>query len=325
MHGLQKALRLRQLTVVVGLLILGTTRPVLAQDQPASAPSNPDQVVMTVGDKKITAAEFEKIASALPPQFQDSLAQMGKRGFAEQLANLLSLTMEAEKRKLDQTEQFQGMVEFDRRVLLAQLTMKQIADELGPVGKDEVDYYYQTHKDDYEQAKVTGIYIPFAPPGTAISLNNKSSSGKPQYTAEEAERKALELRARINSGQNMGLLAKATSVHQTAAKNGDFGYISHSGSDLDPRLVSAIFALQAHTVSAPLKDKGGYYLFRVESRRTQPFTEIEKDIQSSLSLAKLSRRMETLKDDYPTTLDAAYFAEPAAGKPSASSSTQRAR
>ena len=92
MPRLRRALILRQLPLSAGLLILGSARPVRAEDQPAGAPSNPDQVVMTVGDKKITAAEFEKIASALPPQFQDSLARMGKRGFAEQLANLLGLT-----------------------------------------------------------------------------------------------------------------------------------------------------------------------------------------------------------------------------------------
>jgi peptidyl-prolyl cis-trans isomerase C len=317
MPRLRRASVLSQLVVAAGLMVLGGMRLARAQDQPAAAPAGSDAVVMTVGDQKITAAEFEKIVSALPPQFQDSLERMGKRGFAEQLANLLSLTQEAQKRKLDQTDEFQRMVEFDRKVLLAQLVMNQIAEELGPVGKEEVDYYYQTHKDDYEQAKVTGIYIPFVPPGSAISLNTQTSSARPQYTEQEAERKALELRARINSGQNMGLLAKAESVHPTAAKSGDFGYIGQSSSGLDPKLVTAIFALQPHVVSAPLKGKGGYYLFRVESRRSQPLDEVAKEIQGSLSIEKLNRRMETLKDTYPVTLDPTYFAESAPSKPAA--------
>jgi hypothetical protein len=305
------------LSPAMGLLLLsGAAVPLSAQGQTAvgqppaaSEAVSPDEVVMTIGDRKITAAEFERIASALPPQFQNSLATMGKKGFADQLASLLSLAMEGEKRQLDQSEIFQRMVEFDRGVLLAQLTMNQLMAEFSAVGKEEVGYYYQTHQQDYEQVRVTGIYIPFIPANRAISINPQPLSAKPEYTEQQAERKVLEVRARINSGQNMAALAKAESVHPTASKGGDFGFIDRGSSTLDPKYVTAIFALQPHQVSAPLKDKSGFYLFRIEQKRVQPLEEIEKSIQASLGIEKLNRRIETLKENYPVTLNPKYFAD----------------
>ncbi|MCZ6751131.1 MAG: hypothetical protein O7E51_04790, partial [Acidobacteria bacterium] len=74
-----------------------------------AAPVGPDEVVLTVGDVKVTAAEFEKVLVALPPQFGGTVNSMGKRGFAEQYANLRGLAMEGEKRQIDQSENFQQM------------------------------------------------------------------------------------------------------------------------------------------------------------------------------------------------------------------------
>src|SRR5262249_24860033 len=72
----------RTLAFLTTLMILGSARLSFSQNEAAEADSG-SQVVMIVGDRKITASEFEKITSALPPQFQDSLVRMGKRGFAE--------------------------------------------------------------------------------------------------------------------------------------------------------------------------------------------------------------------------------------------------
>ena len=291
----------------------------------AGSTVSPDEVVLTVGETKITAAAFEQIAAALPPQFQSVLATMGKKGFAEQFASLLSLAMEGEKRQLDQSEEFQRMVEFDRKVLLAQLTMNQIAQETGPVGAEEVNYYYQTHLPDFEQVKVTGIYLPFAPLKSGSLVTPQTLSAKPTYTEQQAQRKALELRVRIQSGQNMAALAKAESQHPTAAKGGDFGYISREQSQLAVPLVNAIFSLQPHQISAPLKDKSGYYIFRVEEKRTQPLEEIRQAIQTSLSMQKLNLRMETLKQSYLVSLNPSYFADSPATTPTKPPSSQTPR
>ncbi len=111
----------------VGLILLTGTSVALCQSQTPAAqtatPVSPQTIVLTIGEKSFTAAEFEQIVSALPPQFRATMASLGKKGFAEQFADLYGLAMEGEKRQLDQGEEFQGMLEFERRVLLAQVTL----------------------------------------------------------------------------------------------------------------------------------------------------------------------------------------------------------
>jgi peptidyl-prolyl cis-trans isomerase C len=270
-------------------------------------------VVLTVGDRKFTAAEFESLLSGLPPQYQ----ALGRKGFAGEYANLLSLVMEGEKRQLDQSDEFRRMLDFNRQVLLAQLVMSKLAEQYGSVGPEEVNYFYQTHQQDFEQAKVTGIFVPFAAPGGSSS-GTRTTSAMPQLTEQQAMTKALQLRARIQSGQDMAALAKTESQHPTAAKGGDFGYIARNaqGGPLPQGLVTAIFALQPTRVSAPLREGNGLFLFRMEEKRIQPLEELQAQIQAILGREKLGRHLEVLKESYPVTLHPGYFAEaPAAAPP----------
>ena len=279
----------------------------------SAASVRPDEVVFTIGDRKLTASEFEAVLASLPPQYQ----ALGKKGFANEYASLLTLVMEAEKQQLDQTDQFRRMMEFNRQVLLAQLIMSKLAEQYGTVGPEEVNYFYQTHQQDFEQAKVTGIYIPFGVPAARSSSAARTASAMPQLTEQQAMNKALQLRARIQSGQNMQEMAKIESQHPTASKGGDFGYIGRNaqGGPLPQNLVTAIFALQPSRVSAPLKDRSGFFIFKMEDKRVQPLEEIRETISAILGREKLGRHVEVLKEGYPITLNPAYFTETAGAPP----------
>ena len=121
--------------------------------QPAfpAEPVGPEEVVITVGNFKITAAEFEKIAASLPPQFSGAMNTMGKKAFADQYANLLGLALEGEKRQMDQREPFRQMMAFQRLVLLAQLTLNELVVTLGAVSPEEVQYYFASHQSEFTQ------------------------------------------------------------------------------------------------------------------------------------------------------------------------------
>lgn len=270
-------------------------------------PVSPEEVVLTVADTKITAAQFEQITAALPPQFRAMLANMGPRGFAEQFGNLLGLALEGEKRQLDQTEEFRRMLEFDRKVLLAQVTMNHVAADVGMASPEEVGYYYESHQQEFEQVRVTGILIPFNPPRTGAA--GQAASQRPQLTEQQAQRKALEIRAKINAGVDMAGLAKAESSHPTASKGGDLGFLGRGQTTLAPELTNAIFALQANRVSAPIRDRLGFYLFRVEDKRIQPLEEVQQNIRASLSMEKFNSHLERLKASYPVALNPTYFPE----------------
>ncbi|OFW02228.1 MAG: hypothetical protein A3G20_02635 [Acidobacteria bacterium RIFCSPLOWO2_12_FULL_59_11] len=301
-----------------------TTPP--AGGSPAAAPSSAsesassDEVVLTVGTKKITAAEFEKIISSLPPQYSGAVATLGKKAFVDQFANLMGLALEGEKRKIDQQEDFRQMMDFQRLLLLAQITLNELANGTGPVSPEDVRNYYTSHQADFEETKVRGIYVAFeadSAPGeaekSAESSQEKEEAAKQHRTEQEAKAKAEALRARIQAGEDMATLAKTESDHATAAQSGDFGYVRRE--QLVPEMSNSIFPLAANQVSAPIRDRFGYFIFQVEGRRVQPLEQVQAGIENNLRQQKVSDLLTKIRNEYPVTLNPRYFLETPSGIP----------
>ncbi len=286
---------------------------------PATAPENatpvgPDEVVLTVGDVKVTAAEFEKVLVALPPQFGGTVNSMGKRGFAEQYANLRGMAMEGEKRQIDQTESFQEMMAFQRILQLAQVTLNQLATAGTVIQTGEITEYYESHQAEFEQFKLRGIFVSFqsgaAPAGSPPQPGGgQVGSAKPQRTEAEARAKAESLINRIRAGGDMATLARTDSDHPSFAKSGDFGFVNRS--QFAPEIGNAVFALEPNQMSEPLRDPGGFFLFRVEEKRVQPLEEAQAGIRSNLRQQKLGDVLAKVRSDYPVTFNPRYFPESA--------------
>jgi len=279
-----------------------------------AAPVGPDEVVLTVGDVKVTAAEFEKVLLALPPQFGGTVNSMGKRGFAEQYANLRGLAMEGEKRQIDQSENFQQMMAFQRILQLAQVTLNQLATAGTVIQTGEVTEYYESHQAEFEQLKLRGIFISFQSGAVPAGSPPQSGGGqvgspKPQRTEAEARAKAESLMNRIRAGEEMATMARTDSDHASFAKSGDFGFVGRS--QFTPEIANAVFALEPDLVSEPLRDPGGFFLFRVEEKRVQPLEEAQASIRSNLRQQKLGNVLAKVRSDYPITFNPRYFSESA--------------
>ena len=284
---------------------------------------------MSVGDQKITAKEFEALTRFLPPEVANAMAGLGKRGFAERYANLLSLVKEGEKRQVDQSEAFRRMTAFQRMMLLAQLTMNQVITTAGAVSPEEMNAYYSSHQFEFQQLKVRGIYIPFAtesetasagkPPTAPVGQAdpNKASvpAEKPKLSEAEAKAKAEALRKRIQAGEKMEDLAKKESVHPTAAKGGDFGYVRRN--QFTPQIDSEIFSLELNQVSEPLRDRFGFFIFQLEEKRTQPLEEVKAVVENNVRQEKVGEVLSKVQAENPVNLNPRYFGEPAPA-PSAS-------
>jgi parvulin-like peptidyl-prolyl isomerase len=278
----------------------------------ATAPAaDSGQVVIKVGELQITAREFEQLVASLPPQFRNMVATLGRKGFAEQYGNLLALALEGEKRGLDQSERFQRMLEFDRKMLLAQEAMSQVAAETGPTRAEDVASYYNSHLSDYEQVRVRAIYIPFSidtPVAGALEpLGKQEGEEKRQLTETQARDRAAELRTRISTGEDMAAVARAESDHPTAAQGGDFGFVSRG--QLAPEITAVIFGLQVHELSEPVRDRFGYFLFRAEEKRSQPLAEVQQGIQQNLGVQRLNSNLEKVRAAYQVVLNEEYFSD----------------
>jgi len=289
--------------------LLAAARQAQAQDAP-QPPVSPNDVVLVVGDRKITMAEFEKITESLPPQFAGALAQLGKRGFADQYGNLLALSLEGEKLQIAQREEFRQMMDFQRMLLLAQTTVTELAGPQVPVSDADVQSAYDAHQDELQEVHLRGIYIPFDPEPEETEGQappEPANPGEGQVKEADALAKADALRARIQGGEDIAELARTESEHPTSSSGGDFGFVKRG--QFAPEIDSAIFALQPSQITSPLRDRFGYFIFRLEGKRTAPLDQVRQIIENSLRQQKMMDLFARMKSAYPVTLNPGYFPE----------------
>ncbi len=192
--------------------------PVPAQAPPsASAPvSDPNKVIITIGDQKITAGQYEDLIAALPAQYQAAARGPGKRTFAERIVELEVLAGEARKRKIDQEPKVKEEVEFQRDNLLAQAMNESLQSSV-KVDDAAVQKYYDEHKSEFEVLKARHILI------RVKGAPMQAVPGKPELTDEEALAKAQAIRKRIEAGEDFATVAKAESDDSSGAQGGDLG------------------------------------------------------------------------------------------------------
>lgn len=277
---------------------------------PAAAPlSDPNKVVITVGDQKITAGEYEQLIAALPAQYQTAARGAGKRAFAERIVELKILSEEAQKRKIDQEPKVKQEVAFQRDNLLAQAMFENLQSSV-KVDDAAVEKYYNEHKNEFEVLKARHILI------RVKGAPMQAPAGKPELSNEEALAKAQAIRKRIDAGEDFSALARVESDDAgSGAQGGDLGEF-HRGMMVPP-FEEAAFAAKVGEVTQPVKSPFGYHLIKVESHVVKPLADVRPDIEKKLRPTLASQAVAALRKSTTVEVDDSFFgpAPPAASAP----------
>lgn len=266
---------------------------------PAAPATDPNQVVLTVGDTKITAAEYDNIVNSLPAQSQAAIRSMGKRAFGERIAELMVLSQEAEKRKLDQAPKLREQIRFQRENLLAQAMFDELQKGI-KVDDAAVEKYYNEHKNDFEVLKARHILI------RVKGAPMQAIPGKPELSDEEALAKAQSIRKRLEAGEDFATLAKAESDDTgTMAQGGDLGEFRRGM--MVPPFETAALAAKVGVVTEPVKTPFGYHLIEVESHVTKPMAEVRSDIETKLRPQLAAAAVAAMRKGASVQIDEAYF------------------
>src|SRR5690348_6437665 len=252
----------------VCLLAQDQPKPTLAASMPAIAP---DKVVISVGDSKITAAQFASLIEMLPDQNKQAVkSAAGRRQFADEIVRVLVLADEAKRRKLDQSSDYKTQAQFQAENLLA---AKAYAD-IGKVSEEEARKYFEEHKADFEEVRARHILIRAT--GSPVPLD----PGKKDLSDAEALAKAQELRKKIMDGADFAKVAEEESDDGSKTAVGDLNFF-HRG-QLVPPFEKAAFALKVGEVSEPVRTPFGYHLIKVEAHKEPNFEEARPEIEKRL-------------------------------------------
>jgi peptidyl-prolyl cis-trans isomerase C len=266
---------------------------------PAPPPPEPDKVVLTIGDEKITEAQFDDMINAVPEQYRQYARGAGKRSFAEQIVQVKVLSQEAEKRKLDQDPKLRSELEFQHQNLLAQAMFLSLQQNV-KVDAAAVEKYYNEHKNDYEVLKARHILI------RVKGAPMQAVAGKPEMTDEEALTKAQAIRKRLAAGEDFATIAKAESDDAgSGAQGGELGEFKKGM--MVPPFEAAAFAAKVNEITEPVKTPFGYHLIQVESHTTKSLAEVRTDIEKKLGPDLARAEVEVLRKGATVQMDDGFF------------------
>lgn len=267
---------------------------------PASTqPANPDQVVISIADEKITVKDFEEFIAELPAQYQMLANQPGpfRRELAENLVRMKLMAVEARDRKLDESPAFKRQMELMKQQMLASALAQEVMQNLG---EEAMRQYYEENKDTFTRIKARHILV-----RTQDSVIAAEEGAKP-VTDAEAKAKADELRRRVEQ-EDFATVARAESADRfSASRGGDLGVFSR-GQLRVPEFDEVAFALKEGEISQPVRTVLGYHIIQVQERTIPTFEEVRPQIEQEMGPQRLEKLVQDLEKKHQPTVDDAYF------------------
>lgn len=259
----------------------------------------PDKVILTVGDLKITAAQFDQIIDSLPEQYRRVARGTGRKQFADNIVRIFALAQEGKQRKLDESPAYKTQAMFAISNALAGLTLDQINKNTA-LDEAEVRKYYEAHKSEFEQVHARHILIRAQGSPTPVK------PGQKDLTEAEALAKAQDLRKKIQAGGDFAALATQESDDTgSGANGGDLGFFRRG--QMVPTFEEAAFTMKPGDLSEPVKSPFGYHLIKLEAKEFKTFEEMRPELERRMRPEQAQKVVEELTKKSAVVFDPEYF------------------
>ncbi len=273
-------------------MVTSFTMTPFAYGEEKSSDTSPDnRVIASVGEYKLTVDEFKQQIDSLPPQFKAVIAQNKdfRKRFVERWIDMTLMSIKAKKLGLDKDPDVQKRLMQLKRALLAQEVSKRFIEDKLTVTEDELKKFYDAHKDEYkegEKVKARHILI-------------KVPAGASDEAWEKARKKAIEIKKRLEKGEDFSELAKKFSDDPgTKDKGGELGYFGKGR--MVPEFEKTAFSLNKGEISEPVKTIFGWHIIQVEDKkkaRIKGFNEVKFLLTQKAKQEKKKRLQDELLKD----------------------------
>ena len=287
-------------TVIEGISVsrlyrLKIKRPVdnavFYQSNPAVEFAKPNYIFAEIDKTYITLYDLESIILRFVPMLRQRYTQ--PRFKEELLNNLLKdklYSRAARDENLQRIPEVQKEVDEAVERTLAKVYEKRISAD--SISEKEIQLYYEKNMDRYK---------------TPEQIRGRNILVKTKAEADEI----LQL---LKDGADFGKLATARSIGPTGNRGGTFGWIGKG--KMPPAIEKSAFSLESGEVSEAISTPSGYFLIKVEekkSSRQQPFSEVKDKVRSHLKSDKqknaVEKKTEELKEKYHVKLHLEFLSE----------------
>jgi len=267
----------------------------------------PDRVVITVGEVKITAAQFDLLVdSFLPAQYRAAAKGPSRKQFADNIVQMLTLAQEAQREKMMDTSDYKAKAMFQNANLMASMMVDKLSKNV-QVSDADLRQYYTDHKSEFEQVHAKHILIRFT--GSKVPIR----PGQKDLSDAEALAKAQDIRKKLQGGADFAEVAKAESDDAGSGMNGgDMPAFKHG--QMVPSFEQAAFSAKPGEISEPVKSEFGYHLILVVSHDSKSFEEmkdeLEKRVKPEQTQKAVNKAIDEMEKANPPVLDPEFFGPP---------------
>lgn len=281
----------------------GSNPPAPAEQKPQPARPQltpnvpPDKVVMKVGEKQITAGDFQAILQTLPPQVQRAAMMQGLKDVGDQYAKLVAIAEKASADGVDQKPDVKVKLELQRMQLLAQGEYQKINEDI-KITPDDVNQYYKDHVKDFEQVEIRQVSIRKKP------ANAKADA--PGLPEADAKAKAEAIRAALASGEDAVKVRDQFKMDNVVFFDPSPRPVRHG--QLAGAMDQAAWSLKDGEVSEIQDNPVNFYFLQVVKHDTPPLADVSKEIEGKIKEQKSQAALDSVESGAKIWLDPIYFA-----------------
>lgn len=219
------------------------------------------EILATVAGENITAEDLNAFIQAMPkeqqmfastPQFRDQILEqlIGARLFAKY----------AEELKLDETEEFQKILNNAKKEILASMAIGEVVKEV-TVTEEELKEFYEANKARFK----------------------KDGTVSAKHILVKDEAKCQKILEEIAAGKAFEVAAQEYSTCPSGQKGGDLGEFGRG--QMVREFEEAAFTAEIGQVVGPVATQFGYHLIKVEAKNeavVAAFEEVKEQIRRNL-------------------------------------------
>lgn len=239
------------------------------------------EILATVAGENITSADLNAFIQTMPKEQQVyAVNPQFRQQVLEQLINGRLFAKYAEEIKLDETEEFQSILNNAKKDILASMAIGETVRGV-EVTEEEMKGFYEANKQHFEK-------------GATVSA---------KHILVKEEAKCQEILEEVIGGKAFEEAAQQYSTCPSGQKGGDLGEFGKG--QMVKEFEEAAFAAEIGHVVGPVKTQFGYHLIKVEAKNeasAAAFEEVKEQIRRNLLQQKQNQaygaKVAELKEKY---------------------------
>ena len=226
---------------------------------------NTQEILATVAGEEITAEDLNAFIQSMPKEQQMYASNpQFRQQIIDQLVNARLFAKYAEELKMDETEEFQKILNNAKKEILASMAIGETV-KGATVTEEEVKEFYESNKARFEK-------------GGTVSA---------KHILVKDEAKCQEILEEIAAGKAFEVAAQEYSTCPSGQKGGDLGEFGKG--QMVKEFEEAAFAAEIGQVVGPVATQFGFHLIKVEEKTeatVAAFDEVKEQIRRNLVAQK---------------------------------------